>query len=138
MPRWADDLRTERKPINARAETVATTPMFRAAFVHNRCLISDDAYYEWRILSDGKHPYAFARRDGVSMMSAGLWDIWKGADGEKLRSFTLITTESNVIPRPIHDHMPVIVESEKWPLWLGEAKGDARALLPPAGEQPQK
>lgn len=134
VPHWAEDPKTERKPINARAKTVSTTPMFRAAFAHNRCLVPADAYYEWQVLPDGKHPYAFARRDEAPMMLAGLWDIWTGKDGEKLRSFTLITTEANGVARPIHDRMPVTVEAEDWPLWLGEAEGDARVLLRPGDE----
>jgi len=133
VPHWADDPNTERKPINARAETVAASPMFRAAFAHNRCLIPTDAYYEWQAAPDGKQPYAFARQDGAPMMLAGLWDIWQGADGARLRSFTLITTDANDIARPIHGRMPAIIETEDWPLWLGDDEGDAGALLRPAG-----
>jgi putative SOS response-associated peptidase YedK len=91
-----------------------------------------DAYYEWQNAPDGKQPFAFARQDGAPMMLAGLWDIWQGADGARLRSFTLITTDANDVARPIHDRMPVIVEAEGWPLWLGEEGGDARAPLRPA------
>jgi putative SOS response-associated peptidase YedK len=99
----------------------------------NRCLVPADAYYEWQAVPGGKQPYAFARQDGAPMMLAGLWDVWQGADGARLRSFTLITTAANDIARPIHDRMPVIVEAEGWPLWLGEEDGDAGALLRPAG-----
>ncbi|HQT74958.1 MAG TPA: SOS response-associated peptidase [Acidiphilium sp.] len=135
VPHWADDLKTERKPINARAETVATSPMFRAAFAHNRCLVPANAYYEWQAAPDGKQPYAFARKDGAPMMLAGLWDVWQGAAGARLRSFTLITTSANEIARPIHDRMPVIVEAGDWPLWLGDDEGDPGALLRPAGDE---
>ncbi|SHF10544.1 SOS response associated peptidase (SRAP) [Acidocella aminolytica 101 = DSM 11237] len=86
--------------------------MFRAAFVHNRCPILADAYFELRIQPYGQHPYTLARRDGVPMMFVELWDIWKGTDGGKHRSFTLITTESNNIVRPCYDRMPVTVENE--------------------------
>ena len=135
VPHWADDLKTERKPINARAETVATSPMFRAAFAHNRCLVPADAYYEWQAAPDGKQPYAFARHDSTPMMLAGLWDVWQGADGARLRSFTLIMTSANDTARPIHDRMPVIVEAGNWPLWLGDEEGDAGELLRPAGDE---
>lgn len=135
VPHWADDPNTERKPINARAETVATSPMFRAAFAHNRCLVPADAYYEWQATTDGKQPYAFARQDGAPMMLAGLCDVWQGADKARLRSFTLITTSANEIARPIHDRMPVIVEAGNWPLWLGDEEGDAGELLRPAGDE---
>ena len=135
VPHWADDPNTERKPINARAETVATSPMFRAAFAHNRCLVPADAYYEWQATPDGKQPYAFARQDSAPMMLAGLWDVWQRAAGARLRSFTLITTSANDTARPIHDRMPVIVEAGDWPLWLGDDEGNAGELLRPAGDE---
>ena len=135
VPHWAGDPNTARKPINARAETVATSPMFRAAFAHSRCLIPTDAYYEWQSAPDSKHPFAFARQDGAPMMLAGLWDIWLGADRSKLRSFTIITTGANDIARPIHGRMPGIVEAGDWPLWLGDDEGDAGSLLRPAGDE---
>ncbi len=131
VPHWADDPNTERKPINARAETVATSPMFRAAFAHNRCLVPADAYYEWKAAPDGKQPYAFARQDGEPMMLAGLWDVWQGDGDARLRSFTLITTSANEIARPIHDRMPVIVEAGDWPLWLGDDEGDQGSCCGP-------
>lgn len=134
VPHWADDPNAGRKPINARAETVATSPMFRAAFAHSRCLVPADAYYEWQAAPDGKHPYAFARRDGRPMMFAGIWDIWQGEDGTRLRSFAILTTNANNTARPIHDRMPVIIEPEDWPLWLDDVKGDAKGLLHPAGD----
>jgi len=134
VPHWADDPKAERKPINARAETVATTPMFRAAFAHNRCLVPADAYYEWQVTDGGKHPYAFARKDGAPMLLAGLWDVWQGENGTRMRSFTLITTTANATARPIHDRMPAIVEAGDWPLWLGDVEGDAKTLLRPAGD----
>ena len=34
----------------------------------------------------------------------------------------------------IQDRMPVIIEPENWPLWLGEVDGDPATLLRPAVE----
>ena len=53
LPHWAVNLKAEHKPINTKAETVATTPMFRAAFAHNRCLLPTDAYYDREIVGSG-------------------------------------------------------------------------------------
>jgi putative SOS response-associated peptidase YedK len=133
LPHWAVDPQAERKPINARAETVATSPMFRAAFAHGRGLVPADAYYEWKPGAGGKQPYAFARRDEQPIMLAGLWDIWQSAGRETIRSFTIITTAANAAAQPVHDRMPVVLEPDDWPLWLGEAEGSAATLLhPPA------
>lgn len=134
IPHWAKDPKAERKPINARAETVATSPMFRAAFAHNRCLVPADAYYEWQTAPDGKRPFAFARQDQTPMMLAGVWDILQDEGRAAIRSFALLTTAANDTARPIHDRMPVIVESGDWPVWLGDEEGDASVLLHPAGD----
>jgi putative SOS response-associated peptidase YedK len=131
LPHWAVDPKAGRKPINAKAETVAATPMFRTAFAHARCLAPVDAYYEWKPAAGGKQPYAFARRDEQPMMLAGLWDIWKASGVAAIRSFTIITTTANATARPIHDRMPVILEPESWSLWLGEAEGNPEKLLVP-------
>ena len=134
VPHWADAPKAGHKPINARAETVATSPMFRAAFAHSRCLVPADAYYEWQAGPDGKHPYAFARRDGAPMMFAGIWDIWHDEGGARLRTFAILTTDANALAHPVHDRMPVIVEPDGWPLWLGDVEGDPKTLLHPAGD----
>ena len=48
IPWFTTDLKSARKPINARCETVAKTPMFKDAFARRRCLVPVTAYYEWR------------------------------------------------------------------------------------------
>jgi hypothetical protein len=48
VPYFTKDLKAARKPINARAETVARSGMFKAAFAKRRCLVPATAYYEWR------------------------------------------------------------------------------------------
>lgn len=135
VPNWTKDLATARRPINARAETVPTSGLFRAAFAARRCLVPADAFYEWQAITGGsKQPYAIARQDGQPMAFAGLWEGWRSPDGEALRTFTIVTTHANALLTPIHNRMPVIIEAADWPLWLGEAEGDATALMRPAAE----
>jgi len=74
VPSWAKDPSTRRadalaqrvgnRLINARAETVADKPAFRAAFKSRRCLVVADGFYEWRKLGDGKQPYRVTLADG--------------------------------------------------------------------------
>ena len=121
-----------RRPINARGETVATAPMWRDAYARRRCLVPADAFYEWRATEGGKQPYAIARQDGEPMAFAGLWDGWRGPDGEVVRSFAIVTTAANATMASVHDRMPVILKPADWPAWLDEAAGDPAALLRPA------
>jgi putative SOS response-associated peptidase YedK len=129
---WSMDPKNERKPINARAETVASTRMFRDAFACRRSLVPADAFYEWQKLpGGGKQPCAITRADSQPLTFARVWEGWRGPAGEVLRTFAIIVTAANHQMEPIHDRMPVIVEPDDWPLWLGEVGGDPVKLLPP-------
>jgi putative SOS response-associated peptidase YedK len=133
VPHWARDPKSVRQPINARAETLASSPMFRDALARRRCLVPADAFYEWQATEAGKLPWAIARADATPLVFAGLWEGWRGADGAVLRSFTIVTTEANETLRKLHERMPVILEESAWPLWLGEeTEGDAAGLLRPS------
>jgi putative SOS response-associated peptidase YedK len=134
VPYFTKDLKTARKPINARSETLATSVMFRAAFAQRRCLVPADAYYEWRDDPEGKVPFAVARADGDPVAFGGIWEEWNSPDGETLRTFSTITTNANQVLSAIQPRMPVIIEPADWPVWLGEADGDVGALLRPAAE----
>lgn len=133
LPSWTKDPAHAQRPINARAETVATSGMFRSARKARRCLVPADAFYEWRKSGGPKHPFAFARVDGQPTVFAGLWEAFRWPSGEVTRTFCIITTMANALMAPIHDRMPVVLEPTDWPLWLGEAEGDpATVLHPPA------
>jgi putative SOS response-associated peptidase YedK len=134
VPSFTKDLKAARKPINARAETVGTSGMFRAALGKRRCLVPASAFYEWKATPDGKEPHAIARADGEMLAFAGLWEGWKAPEGDVLRTFAIITTEANAQMSALHNRMPVILEQADWPAWLGEVEGDPLSLLRPAPE----
>jgi putative SOS response-associated peptidase YedK len=108
--------------------------IFKAAFAERRCLVPAPAYYEWRDDPDGKTPFAVARIDGEPVVFGGIWERWKSTEGEILQTFATITTDANRQLAGIQDRMPVIIEREDWPLWLGEAEGDPGSLLRAAPE----
>ena len=133
VPHWAKDPKAVRMMINARAETIASTPMFRDAYARRRCLVPADAFYEWQEPEPGrKQPWAIARADGQPMVFAGIWEGWRGPDGTIIRSFAIVTTAANPTLRPLHERMPVILEEPDWPRWLGEDAGDPAPLLRPS------
>ena len=132
VPHWAKDPKAVRQPINARSETAATSPMFRDALARRRALVPIDTFYEWQAIDGAKLPYAIARADGQPIAAAGLWEGWRGGDGEILRTFTIMTTAANTELRHLHERMPVILEAADWPVWLGEADGDFAELLRPS------
>ena len=134
VPYWAKDIKIGYSTINAKAEGIDTRPAFREPFQRRRCLVPLDSFYEWKKLGKDRQPYAVALSDRRLMAMAGLWDSWRSPDGERVRSFTIVTTEPNELLAPLHDRMPVIFAPENWPLWLGELPADPdrlKALLVP-------
>ena len=129
VPFFTKDLKKAERPINARAETVAGSSIFRAAFAKRRCIVPADAFYEWQTVASGKQPYAIARADGAPLALAGLWEGWRDPNGEVLRTFTILTTVANQDLAWLHKRMPVILEEEDWRSWLGEIDRDPAALL---------
>ena len=133
VPHWSTHAGSARKPCNARAETVARTPIFREAFARRRCLVPANAFYEWRRREGApRQPYAIGRADRAPLALAAIWEEWRRPDGHVLRSFAIIVSEANAEMAPIHDRMPVIIEPDDWPAWLGEVEADVTALLRPA------
>ena len=74
---WKKPLKQLPATFNARAEGVASKPMFRDAFKRHRCIIPASGYYEWIKRPDGKQPYFVSAAGGGVLSFAGLWDRWK-------------------------------------------------------------
>lgn len=118
IPFWARDRKVGYKMINARAESVADKPAFRAAFRHRRCLIPATGFFEWYRKGKMKQPYFIRLTDSNIMAFAGLWEHWAGNDGEIIESCTIITTNANRTVGNIHDRMPVIIDPGDYDRWL--------------------
>jgi putative SOS response-associated peptidase YedK len=127
VPSWAKRPDTGLKMINARLETVAERPAYRRAFERFRCLVIADGFYEWQPQPAGpKQPFHITRDDRATFAFAGLWSIWHGDNGAKLRTCTIITTAANSAISRLHDRMPVILDPEAERMWLDV---DTPALL---------
>jgi putative SOS response-associated peptidase YedK len=120
--------------INARADTVAEKPAFRAAVRERRCLIPADGFYEW-LRTDPKKPlpWYIHRADGAPLAFAGIWQDWE-RDGVRLTGCAIVTTGAGATMSAVHDREPVTVERADWPLWLGEAGKGAATLMRAAPE----
>jgi putative SOS response-associated peptidase YedK len=136
IPHWAKDKSNAAKCINARAESLATTPSFRDAFQRRRCLIPASGFYEWQKAGGARTPYAIVPAAAPLFAFAGLWENWRDrAEGaEWVRSCAIVTGPPNDRVAALHDRMPVILEAASWARWLGEAAatpGELKALLTP-------
>lgn len=121
IPSWASDPSIGNRMINARCESVAEKPAYRAPFRRRRCLIVADGFYEWQQVGRRKMPYFFHLRDDRPFAFAGLWESWEGPDHSVIQSCTLLTTTPNPTVAPIHDRMPAILPPEHYDLWLDPA-----------------
>jgi putative SOS response-associated peptidase YedK len=128
LPFWAKDIKVGFSNINAKAEGIEGKPAFREAFQRRRCLVPVDNFYEWKKVAAGKQPYAIALADRGLMALAGLWETWRSPSGERVRSFAIITTTPNEMCAELHNRMPVILNPNKWPVWLGEEPADPHQL----------
>lgn len=133
IPSWAKDPKMGARMINARSETVAEKPSFRAAFKRRRCLIPASGFYEWQKVGGGKQPIYIYPATAPLFALAGLWETWQMPDGGELDSCTILTTTPNEFMRPIHNRMPVILEPADFEMWLdpGERPTDSLHLLRP-------
>lgn len=118
LPSWAGG-KAMKPLINARSETAATKPAFRAAFRRRRCLIPATGFYEWKSEAGRRNPWYFRMHDGRLFAFAGLWETSVSPDGGELDTCTILTTSPNDLVAHIHDRMPCILPTESWAAWLG-------------------
>ena len=141
VPHWADAPTVGAHHINARAESVWSTPAFRDAFARRRCLVPADGFYEWARWGGRKVPHWVHHHRGGLLALAGVRERWLPASGEArgepLHSFAILTTEPNATVAPLHDRMPAIVPPSAWASWLEPHTpvADVLALLRPAPDE---
>ncbi len=151
IPSWAQDTSIGSRMINARAETLAVKPAFRAAYKRRRCLVLADGFYEWQKQPGNKlkTPMYIQLKSGQPFGFAGLWELWQPAEAEPLLSCAaqalscaaqvlscaaqvlscaIITTTPNALMKKIHDRMPVILQPQDYALWLDPAEQPADKL----------
>jgi len=125
IPFWAKDSSLGDKMINARSETLTEKPAFNNAFMNHRCLILCSGFYEWQ----SKMPFYFHLKNTEIMALAGLYSKWENpADGEKINTCTIITTNANDLVKEYHHRMPVILPKEAFKEWLDPGNTDVDLL----------
>ena len=145
VPFWADDVSIGAKMINARAESAAEKPAFRAAFRRRRCLVVADGFYEWKAPpkdatgqeGQRKQPYRIEFPDRRPFGFAGLWERWTNPEDQSvLETCTILTTEANAELQAIHPRMPVMLSPDSFDAWLDpDADAEtAKGLLAPYPE----
>jgi len=125
--------------INARAETVTTSPAYRSSAQHKRCLVPMDGYYEWMPTAESpadagpkarKTPFYIHSADSRPLLVAGLWSVWKpDHTAAPLLTCTVITTDAVGALARIHDRMPLVLGAADWDRWLDPDRPAPAGLL---------
>ncbi|HET7310449.1 MAG TPA: SOS response-associated peptidase [Mycobacteriales bacterium] len=143
VPSWAEDPSIGSRMINARLETAFEKPAFRPALEARRCLIPADGWFEWSTLPDGtRQPFYLSPEDGGLLAFAGLWEVWRDAEGRPLPTATILTGPAPADLRDLHDRAPVVLPPDAWRGWLDRDSDldDVRRLVqptPPGVVQPR-
>ena len=99
---------------NARLEDVEHKASFKGPWVHGRCLIPTSGYYEWTGEKSPKQPHFFqSAGNEQTLWFAGLVALWND-----MLTCTIMTRAANQSVEPIHDRMPVILNTEEQEAWI--------------------
>jgi putative SOS response-associated peptidase YedK len=132
LPHWATPEKKVKPQINARSETAAEKPMFRASMRNKRCLVPATGFYEWERAGGEKIPHHIHLKGGKPFLMAGIWDDPPEGDERGEPTFAILTTAANEAVQPLHDRMPVIIPLKELATWL-DAPED-RLLTPTPAE----
>lgn len=136
MPYYANN--PEDSIINARSDKVLESDAWNESFRERRCLIPADGFYEW---SEDGTPYRVRLQDDEPFFMAGLWREWQPSQeqmtlGDNIATDSrhtnaIITTDANSVVEPVHDRMPVILDTDEVDTYLEGDAEDAQELLSP-------
>jgi putative SOS response-associated peptidase YedK len=135
VPGWAKAPKSDYSTINARVETVAEKPTYRKALKSQRCLVPATGYYEWQAQAGAgrgaKQPFFMQLADGEAELFAfaGLYDVWRGPDGQELYSYAILTTEATPQLAAVHARMPIILPRAAEERWLDPQLSEPVRLL---------
>ncbi len=130
VPRWSKYKEQGGRPINARAESAMSRPLFRDSLVRRRCAVVADGFLEWEKIGKERRPYWIRPADGGLLLMGGIWDRWRDEAGERLETFSILTTAANDDVAPLHDRMPVVIARADLAVWLAEPISEQASDLP--------
>lgn len=133
IPFFARGVPGQYSTINARVETVRTSPAYRTAWKRGqRCLVVASGFYEWQVIADGKQPWYVSCADQPVFAFAGLWDQSVPEEGEPILSCTIITLPASPFMAQIHNtklREPAILQRKDRECWLNGTPDEAFACL---------
>ncbi len=112
------------KTLNARSETIFETPSFKEAIICRRCIVMVDGFFEHHHKAGKTFPFFISKKNEEPMYLAGIYETTH-IEGQRLDSFSIITTKANSLMGKIHNNpqmaegrMPVILDKEDFDQWF--------------------
>jgi putative SOS response-associated peptidase YedK len=127
IPAFAKDPRDAPLIIQARSETAARKPSFRAALMRRRCIFIGNAFYQWQ--AGSRRVFMVRRPDASPFGMAGLWECWASPLGDEIDTACILTTSANGTLAAIGERMPVIIERSDHAAWLDGGEADTEEAL---------
>lgn len=136
VPPFAKGVATKYSTINARIESITTSPIYKGPWNRGqRIIMPASGFYEWHVNEDGsKQPFYIHLADQEVFGFAGLWDQSVTEDGKVIESCTIITMSANPLMADIHNakaRMPALLKSEDHEAWLSGTAEQAHEVLQP-------
>jgi putative SOS response-associated peptidase YedK len=138
IPTWAKDDKISRHTYNARSETAAEKPSYRAAWRNRQYgLVLVENFYEPSYVSGRAVRWKIGLASGDPFGIACLWDRWTDpSSGELVVSFSMLTVNADAHPVMKQFHKqgdekrtPVIIAPELHSTWLASSTDHAADLM---------
>lgn len=128
IPEDADNEEEGKEHFEFASEDIEKNGWLKSCFEKRRCLVPAHGFYKWKTSKKQATPFYIRLLSNRVMAFAGVYSVWKSESGRDAYSFTILTTDANVLVQPVDDRMPVIIGRENYGKWLGEEETDAESL----------
>jgi len=112
IPYWWSKPKPPASAFNARAEDIATKPLWRDAYRESRCLIPAAGWYEWQAVVGGKRPHYVYRNDRALFCFAGVMSK------RPMISCAILTRPASTQLSAVHARMPLVLPPDALDAWL--------------------
>jgi len=124
--------------LNATAERLLESKLFKPAALNNRCLVLSSGFYEWRHYKPAgakkeiAYPYFISLKEQPLFYIAGIYQPWTDKEtGETMDTFSIVTTKANALMEQIHNkkkRMPTILNEAQAAEWISPNVSESKIM----------
>jgi putative SOS response-associated peptidase YedK len=124
--------------LNATAERLLESKLFKPAALNNRCLVLSSGFYEWSHYKPAgakkeiAYPYFISLKEQPLFYMAGIYQPWTDKEtGETMDTFSIVTTKANALMEQIHNkkkRMPTILNEAQAAEWISPNVSESKIM----------